>query len=68
MLHLSDLSICPSLYPVTGQPIYLVHAPRFESLDIRLLTPQLKDPTSSPATLKIRARTCRSFVSLYVEC
>jgi len=43
------------LYPVTGQPIYLLHAPHFKAASIRLLTPLANDTSAKQATLEIRA-------------
>jgi putative alpha-1,2-mannosidase len=51
-----------SLYPVTAQPIYLLHAPHFKAANIRLLTPLANDPSAKQVTLEIRARKSNSVI------
>lgn len=45
------------LYPVSGQPIYLIAAPFFKALDLRIGTANpYQDTTKSKTYVKIRAK------------
>lgn len=44
------------LFPVNGQPVYLIGSPFFEAIDVRVTAGMVgANATSEPKTLKIRA-------------
>lgn len=55
------------IYPVSGQPVYLISSPFFPALDVRVQTNLVGDNTcGEPTTLHIRANNLTS-TSYYVQ-